>query len=216
MQSTDHKVSGDSANIKFSNIFEPIDTSQRRTKIVCTLGPACKSVEKLCEMIDAGMNIARFNFSHGDHKSHGEFVTLLQEALKLRPHHTVAMMLDTKGPEIRTGLLKDHAPIQLKLGQDLEITTDYSFEGDNTKISCSYESLPTSVKVGSTIFIADGSLTCKVTSILEVSLTLCASFSILAPTGGVQKTRDDQESIIKIRGGRNSGSYHDSCVTRLT
>ena len=169
MQSSDQRISGDSANIKFSNIFEPIDTTQRRTKIVCTLGPACKSVEKLCEMIYAGMNIARFNFSHGDHKSHGEFVTLLDEALKQRPGHTVAKMLDTKGPEIRTGMLKDHKPIELKINQELEITTDYTFEGDNTKIACSYKALPTSVKVDSTIFIADGSLTCRVTKILEVS-----------------------------------------------
>lgn len=55
------------------------------------------------------------------------------------------------------------------MNQELEITTDYTFEGDNTKIACSYKSLPTSVKVDSTIFIADGSLTCKVTKILEVS-----------------------------------------------
>lgn len=78
-------------------------------------------------------------------------------------------MLDTKGPEIRTGLLKDHAPIELVAGQDLLIVTDYSIEGDNTRISCSYKALPETVEVGSTIYIADGSLTCEVTEILEVS-----------------------------------------------
>jgi pyruvate kinase len=168
MQPSELTISTDSANIKFQNIFEPIDTSQRRTKIVCTLGPACKSVDKLVEMIDAGMNIARFNMSHGDHQSHGEFVDLLKQAIKLRPNKNVGLMLDTKGPEIRTGLLKDHKNIELKKDQDLEITTDYTIEGDNTRISCSYKSLPQSVKVGNTIFIADGSLTCRVTEILEV------------------------------------------------
>ena len=78
-------------------------------------------------------------------------------------------MLDTKGPEIRTGLLVDHAPIELVSGQDLEITTDYSIEGDATRISCSYRALPETVQVGSIIYIADGSLTCEVTEILEVS-----------------------------------------------
>ena len=78
-------------------------------------------------------------------------------------------MLDTKGPEIRTGLLVDHAPIELVAGQDLEISTDYSIEGDANRISCSYRALPETVQVGSIIYIADGSLTCEVTEILEVS-----------------------------------------------
>ena len=78
-------------------------------------------------------------------------------------------MLDTKGPEIRTGKLKDGAPIELVKDQELEITTDYEIEGDNTRIACSYESLPTTVQVGSIMYIADGSLTVKVTEILEVS-----------------------------------------------
>ena len=77
-------------------------------------------------------------------------------------------MLDTKGPEIRTGINKEGKPIKLVKGQSLEIHTDYSLEGDNTRISCSYKSLPESVQVGGTIFIADGSLTCEVTEILEV------------------------------------------------
>ncbi len=120
-------------------------------------------------MIDAGMNVARLNFSHGDHKSHGAQAATLQAALKQRPDKSVALMLDTKGPEIRTGALKEGKNINLSIGQALEITTDYTIEGDNTKISCSYKNLPNSVKVGSTIFIADGSLTCVVTEIREVS-----------------------------------------------
>ena len=79
-------------------------------------------------------------------------------------------MLDTKGPEIRTGLLVDHKTVEFVAGQTLEITTDYAIEGDSTRISCSYRSLPETVQVGTTIFIADGSLTCEVTEIREVSL----------------------------------------------
>jgi len=78
-------------------------------------------------------------------------------------------MLDTKGPEIRTGLLVNHEPVTFVAGQDLLILTDYTMEGDNTKIACSYPALPTTVSVGSIIYIADGSLTCVVTEILEVS-----------------------------------------------
>ena len=164
-------VSQDSSRIKFSNIFESIDVTKRRTKIICTLGPSCWDVDMLVKMIDAGMNVARLNFSHGDHKSHGQSVMNLKEALKQRPDKTVAIMLDTKGPEIRTGLLKDKT-VELVAGQDLEIVTDPNIEGDNTRISCTYKQLPTTVSVGSTIYIADGSLTCEVTEILEVSIIL--------------------------------------------
>ena len=78
-------------------------------------------------------------------------------------------MLDTKGPEIRTGMNKDGKPIELFKGQALKIVTDYAIEGDNTRIACSYRALPETVQVGSTIYIADGSLTCEVTEIQEVS-----------------------------------------------
>jgi len=164
------KKSADSHNIKFNNIFEGIETQKRRTKIICTLGPACNKVEQLVQMIDAGMNIARLNFSHGDHESHGKQVAALNEAKAQRPNKPVALMLDTKGPEIRTGFLKDGKNIDLTLGQELEITTDYTIKGDNTIISCSYAGLPTSVKVGSTIFIADGSLVCQVLALKEKSV----------------------------------------------
>lgn len=123
----------------------------------------------LVKMLDAGMNVARCNFSHGDHKSHGQSLDNLREALKQRPDKTCAVLLDTKGPEIRTGMLKDSKPIELTAGQDLKIVTDYSFLGDNTCIACSYPELATTVQVGSTIFIADGSLTLEVKSLHGVS-----------------------------------------------
>jgi len=159
--------STDSSRIKFQNIFESIDPNARKTKIICTLGPACWDVENLIKMLDAGMNVARLNFSHGDHKSHGKSVENLREAMKQRPDKVCGIMLDTKGPEIRTGMLVDSKPITLTMGQDLIISTDYALEGDNTRIACSYKSLPETVQVGSIIFIADGSLTCEVTEILQ-------------------------------------------------
>lgn len=67
-------------------------------------------------MLDAGMNVARLNFSHGDHKTHGQSLDNLREALKLRKDKTCAVLMDTKGPEIRTGLLKDGKPVDLQAG----------------------------------------------------------------------------------------------------
>ena len=118
-------------------------------------------------MIDAGMNVARLNFSHGDHASHGASVANLREALKQRPGKSVAIMLDTKGPEIRTGMLKEGKPIEIQAGQRLKLLTDYSILGDTEQIACSYKGLPKTVQVGSTIFVADGSLTCEVVEIFD-------------------------------------------------
>ena len=92
----------------------------------------------------------------------------MRDALKQRPDKSVAIMLDTKGPEIRTGTLVDNQPVDLVAGQTLQILTDYAIEGDNTRIACSYRALPETVQVGSIIYIADGSLTCEVTEIQEV------------------------------------------------
>ena len=83
---------------------------------------------------------------------------------------TCAIMLDTKGPEIRTGVLRDNKPVDLVAGQELLIVTDYSIEGDNKRIACSYKSLPQTVAVGGTIFMADGNIVCEVAEIFDVRL----------------------------------------------
>ena len=96
----------------------------------------------------------------------------MREAAAKRPDKNVAILLDTKGPEIRTGFFKEscNKKIHLKAGQDLELTTDYSFLGDETKFACTYEKLPSSVKPGSLILIADGSLVLRVTECLASSV----------------------------------------------
>jgi len=70
------------SKVKFEQIFETIDLKQRKTKIICTMGPSCWDVDMLVKMLDAGMDIARLNFSHGDHKTHGQTVDNIKEALK--------------------------------------------------------------------------------------------------------------------------------------
>lgn len=80
----------------------------RRTKIVCTIGPASESVEKLVQLIEAGMNVCRLNFSHGDHEEHKQRIQNIREAEKITGKH-VALLLDTKGPEIRTHNMENGA-----------------------------------------------------------------------------------------------------------
>nr|AIT69980.1 pyruvate kinase [Undaria pinnatifida] len=166
------------SNISQDRIFTECDESRRKCKIICTIGPACWSVETLGALVDAGMNVARLNFSHGDHEGHAATLQRLRQALSTRRGRHVAVMLDTKGPEIRTGFLVDKKSATLTRGQELELTTDYEFLGDNTKIACSYKSLPTSVSKGSRILVADGSLVltvkeCKETSVITEVMNNC-------------------------------------------
>jgi len=144
----------------------------KKTKIFCTMGPACWDVPTLVELIDAGLDVARFNFSHGDHEAHGACLARVREAAAMRPNKNTGILLDTKGPEIRTGFFKPecNGKIHLKAGSKLELTTDYSFKGDETKFACTYDKLPKTVQPGSMILIADGSLVLKVTECLATSV----------------------------------------------
>ncbi|ETV79321.1 pyruvate kinase, variant 8 [Aphanomyces astaci] len=137
---------------------------ERKTKIICAIGPSCWSVDMLGKLLDAGMNVARFNFSHGDHTVHGTALANLRAAVAQREHCHCAVLLDTKGPEIRTGALKHHTPIHLIAGQTLTITTDGDFEGDTSRIGCNYPHLATSVAPGSRILCDDGTLQLDVTA----------------------------------------------------
>ncbi|XP_010923031.1 pyruvate kinase, cytosolic isozyme-like [Elaeis guineensis] len=144
-----------------------------KTKIVCTLGPASRSVPMLERLLRAGMNVARFNFSHGSHEYHQETLGNLRVAME-NTGILCAVMLDTKGPEIRTGFLKDGKPIHLAKGQEITITTDYSVKGDENMISMSYKKLAEDLKPGSVILCADGTITLTVLSCdKELGLIRC-------------------------------------------
>lgn len=154
---------------KLSSFEQKEDSFSRKCKIICTMGPACWEPDMLLKLIDAGMNICRLNFSHGDHKVHGDTVKKIREAAKLRPDKPVGILLDTKGPEIRTGFFRDDVgdKIDLVQGQKLKLVTDYTFKGDNTCFAVSYEKLCLSVKPGNIILCADGSLSLRVESVAE-------------------------------------------------
>ena len=94
---------------------------RRRTKIICTIGPAVDSLEQILQLVDAGMNVARLNFSHGTHEEQQRRIDLLKKAREMRKR-PLAIMMDTKGPEIRVGVIKE--PIPLIEKQKLKLKTD--------------------------------------------------------------------------------------------
>eukprot|EP00798_Chlamydomonas_sp_ICE-L_P001363 gene1363-32726_t len=183
-----------STKVGLDLICEPID-SPRKTKLFCTMGPACWSEEGIAKLLEAGMNVARFNFSHGDHASHQEVLDRLRKVAAEKKAHVavlldtkgpevaaekkahVAVLLDTKGPEVRTAMLRDHQPIELEAGQELTVVAageEYtSWEGykdsdtGETKIGLSYALLCADMKPGMRILIGDGTLILEVMEILS-------------------------------------------------
>lgn len=125
----------------------------RRTKIVCTLGPATDDIEVMKELIRSGMDVARLNFSHGTYKDHEMRMNLLKQARSELGSYT-ALLLDTKGPEIRIGQFLAGA-VELKEGQLFTLTTR-DILGDESQVSVTYQNLPQEVHVGDRILIDDG------------------------------------------------------------
>jgi len=145
------------------------------TKIVCTIGPKTKTVEMIGKLLDEGMNVARLNFSHGTHEYHGEVIDNIREALRKRGEESgrCAIMLDTKGPEIRTGKLEG-GKIQLTAGQEINVITDLTRKGDDKTIIIDYQDLIASVKEGGNILIADGNISLTIIKIdLENKKLVC-------------------------------------------
>ena len=140
----------------------------RKTKIICTLGPASESESVLREMIEAGMDVARFNFSHGSHEEH---LKKLNTIKKLRKEMNVplATLLDTKGPEIRLGKLKD-GKAMLEDGDTFVLTTE-EILGDRTRASITFQDLPRDVKEGDTILIDDGLIELRVCKTTPTEIT---------------------------------------------
>lgn len=128
----------------------------RRTKIVCTIGPATNSEEKLEQLMRAGMNVARLNFSHGTHEDHALVIKRVR-SISARLGCSIAILQDLQGPKIRTGLLQDGQPVLLVQGTHVTITTR-DIAGTATVISTTYKPLPQDVKIGDRILLDDGLL----------------------------------------------------------
>ena len=135
----------------------------RKTKIICTIGPASETEEILTAMCLSGMNVARLNFSHGSHEEHGARIRLI-EKVREKLNLPIAIMLDTKGPEYRIKTFKDHK-IELKEGDTFTFTTE-DVEGDETRVSVTYEQLAEELSVGDTILVNNG---LQIFSVKEIS-----------------------------------------------
>ncbi|XP_001642026.2 pyruvate kinase PKM [Nematostella vectensis] len=135
----------------------------RNSGVVCTIGPASRSVEIVAQLIENGMNIARLNFSHGTHEYHRETIMNIRRAALLEWPHAVGIALDTKGPEIRTGLLKA-GEIKLEKGQKLKVSTDKALydQGNTECIFVDYENIVKVVQIGGTVYVDDGLISLKV------------------------------------------------------
>lgn len=132
----------------------------RKTKIVCTLGPACSDKQTLIEMCKAGMNVARLNFSHNTHADHEKRIALIKE-VREELGLPIAIMLDTKGPEYRIKTFKN-GKITLKEGDTFTFTA-VEIEGDETRVSVNYKGLPHDLEKGDIILLNNGLLSFEVT-----------------------------------------------------
>lgn len=152
----------------------------RRTKIVCTLGPASSSEEVIKELLINGLNVARLNFSHGAYEEHEKTINTfrkVRDAMKV----PAAVMLDTKGPEIRLGLM-ENGGCEIKAGNVFTLTTE-SCTGTSEKAFVTYSDLPTQVEEGQVILIDDGKIILNVESCTENSV-ICR-----VKEGGIVKSR---------------------------
>ncbi len=134
----------------------------RKTKIICTIGPACSNEETLTKMCKAGMNVARLNFSHGTHEGHRETIELIK-SVREKLDLPIAIMLDTKGPEYRIKTFKDKK-VTLNDGDTFVFTTE-DVVGDETKVSVNYDHLVDDLEVGDRILVNNGLVIFEVTEL---------------------------------------------------
>ena len=139
----------------------------RKTKIICTLGPASRSPEMIRKLFEAGMNVGRMNMSHGSHQDHHENIETFR---KVRDQLGIpaAVLLDTKGPEIRIGTFKE-GPVELAEGSEFTLTTE-EVQGDENRVSVSYKNLPRELKSGDKVLINDGMIVLEVKKTTDTDL----------------------------------------------
>ncbi len=152
----------------------------RKTKIICTLGPASSDEKTIEAMLKNGMNVARLNFSHGSHENHKKTIEMFRK-VRDKLGLSAAIMLDTKGPEIRTGDV-ENGEIEIVAGKNITLTTE-NVLGTSDKISITYEDLPRQLKKGNKVLLDDGKM---VLSVIECSETEILCF---IENGGILRSK---------------------------
>ena len=132
----------------------------RHSKIVCTIGPATCSPRMIRKLFEAGMDVARLNFSHGTHEEHAQTIAMLREASSVLKK-PLAILADLQGPKIRTGALAGGGTVLLRTGQKFVITTAKVL-GDSTRVSTTFHPLPREVKAGDRVLLSDGMIELRV------------------------------------------------------
>ena len=136
----------------------------KKTKMVCTIGPKSEKREIMETLLNSGMNVMRLNFSHGDFEEHGGRITNIN-AIMQETGKVFAVLLDTKGPEIRTCDLENGEDVSLVTGDKITLTSDSKFVGNKTKVGVTYPNLAKDLKVGATVLLDDGLIGLKVIEI---------------------------------------------------
>ncbi|KAF9351925.1 Pyruvate kinase [Mortierella sp. NVP85] len=144
-----------------------VPSNTRKTSIICTIGPKTNNVEMLSKLRDAGMNIVRMNFSHGSYEYHQSVIDNTRESLRQHPGRPVGIALDTKGPEIRTGIMKDEVEIPISAGHEMVISTNdqYAESCTGEVMYVDYKNLTKVISPGKTIYVDDGVLSFKVLAV---------------------------------------------------
>ena len=164
----------------------------RKTKIICTIGPASENEEVLTAMCQAGMNVARLNFSHGSHAEHKKKIELIK-AVREKLNLPIAIMLDTKGPEYRIGTF-EHEKITLAAGDRFVFTTE-DVQGDQNRVSVNYKDLVKNLSTGDRILVNNGLVVLEVETLLEKE-AVCKVI-----TGGTLSNRKSMSFPNKVMSG---------------
>ena len=172
----------------------------KKTKIVCTLGPASEKEEILTSLIENGLNVTRMNFSHGSHEEHKGRMDLVKK-VREKLNKPVAILLDTKGPEIRTGMLYTgkNEKIKIEDGQKFTLVNE-DIIGDKDKVSVTYKELYKDVQAGTKILIDDGAIELKVDEVVDKDIDLILSFIEKYNEGGLNYIVNNTEKEIEIKG----------------
>ncbi len=148
----------------------------KKTKIVCTIGPKTESVEVLKNLLNSGMNVMRLNFSHGNYEEHKARIINFRQAMS-ETGKSGAILLDTKGPEIRTIKLEDGKDVSIVSGQEFSFTIDKDFIGNNKKVAVTYDGFVNDLKIGDIVLVDDGLLEMEVINKTEKEITCIAKNS---------------------------------------